>query len=62
MVMIPDPAAYEAIARCGAIALAWEVLRRDPRYRDAYHQLPEPPMRGVAADPQFVARWGMHFP
>ncbi len=58
----PDPAAYAAIVRLGRPALAWEVLRRDPEYRTAYEALEEIPEQGKAADPAFVARWGLHFP
>lgn len=58
----PDSAAYEAIARRGLSALAWEVLRRDPAYRAAYQELPTLPPDGTAAEPEFVARWGLHFP
>lgn len=58
----PDPAAFEAIARRGRSALAWEVLRRDPAYRAAYAALPALPPIGVAADADFAAQWGLHFP
>jgi|GEM_PF-2470736 len=56
-----DPAAYGAIARRGRSALAWEALRRDPAYRADYERLASLPVAGVAADPAFVARWGLHF-
>lgn len=59
---MPDPAVYAAILRRGRTALAWEVLRRDRAYRTAYEQLPARPVAGVAADSEFVARWGLHFP
>ena len=59
--MMPDPAAYEAIARRGRSALAWEVLRRDPHYRAAFAELQMPPASDMAADRVFAARWGMHF-
>lgn len=59
---MPDPAAYEAIVRHGRSALAWEVLRRDPGYRAAYTRLPALPQASVAADADFVAHWGLHFP
>ncbi len=57
----PDPDSYEAIARHGRPALAWEVLRRDPTYQAAVAGLAT--VRGieVAADPAFVADWGLHF-
>lgn len=58
----PDPAAFEAIVRRGRSALAWEVLRRDPAYRAAYAGLPALPPTGVAADADFAAHWGLHFP
>jgi hypothetical protein len=57
-----DPAAFEAILRRGRSALAWEVLRRNPAYRAAYAALPVAPLAGVAADADFVAHWGLHFP
>jgi len=57
-----DPAALEAILRRGRSALAWEVLRRDPAYRAAYAGLPALPPVDVAADADFAARWGLHFP
>lgn len=57
-----DPAAFEAIVRSGRSALAWEVLRRDPAYRAAYAGLPHLPRAGLAADADFVADWGLHFP
>lgn len=58
----PDPAAFEAVIRRGRSALAWEVLRRDPAYRTAYVDLPTLPPASVAADADFVAHWGLHFP
>jgi hypothetical protein len=59
--MMLDPAAYDAIARHGRSALAWEVLRRDPQYRAAFAALQMPPAPGMAADCAFATRWGMHF-
>jgi hypothetical protein len=53
-----DPAAFEAIARRGRAALAWEVLRRDPAYRAAYAALTA---SGRSVDSAFVADWGLHF-
>lgn len=42
-------------------ALAWEILRRDPAYRVACAARLR--SRGItAADPDFVRRWGLHFP
>lgn len=52
----------EAILRRGRSALAWEVLRRDPAYRAAYAGLPALPPVDGAADADFAARWGLHFP
>ncbi|WP_408641146.1 transcriptional regulator domain-containing protein [Flavisphingomonas formosensis] len=57
-----DPDAFGAIARRGRSALAWEVLRRDPAYRAAYARLSTSPALDAAADPAFVADWGLHFP
>jgi hypothetical protein len=41
--------------------LAWEVLRRDPAYRMAFARLPAVPAPRMAAAPDFVANWGLHF-
>jgi hypothetical protein len=57
-----DSDTYSAVLRQGRSALAWEVLRRDPAYRAAYRDLPAIPACGVAAEPEFVCRWGLHFP
>ncbi|RIV80324.1 transcriptional regulator domain-containing protein [Pelagerythrobacter aerophilus] len=57
-----DPAAIAAIERYGRSALAWELLRRDPAYRDAFGRLKALPSPGQAADAVFAARWGLHFP
>lgn len=57
----PDRASYNAIVRRGRSALAWEVLRRDPAYRADYRRIARLAVVGVAADPAFVARWGLHF-
>ncbi|MBC2665711.1 hypothetical protein H7F51_09255 [Novosphingobium flavum] len=58
----PDSGDHEAIVRRGRGALAWEVLRRDPAYRAAYASLPGLPLTGAAADADFAAHWGLHFP
>lgn len=58
----PDPAAYDAILWRGRSALAWEVLRRDPAYRNACAALPGSRCPDMAAGSDFVARWGLHFP
>lgn len=51
----------DAVGRLGRPALAWEVLRRDPAYRLAVRAVAVPE-QGIAADPAFTARWGLHFP
>lgn len=56
-----DRLAFEAVMRRGRTALAWEVLRRQTGYRTAYAELAEQPAAGIAADPAFVTRWGLHF-
>jgi hypothetical protein len=61
MVVRPDPAVRDAVARFGAPALAWEVLRRDPAYRHAMAGLGGG-VASVVAEPGFAARWGLHFP
>lgn len=58
----PDPAVEAAVARFGASALAWEVLRRDPAYSAAFSQMAALPAPGAAVDPAFARRWGLHFP
>ena len=58
----PDLDAFDAIARRGRSALAWEVLRCDPAYHAAYARLSALPAAGVSADPAFTADWGLHFP
>jgi len=57
----PDPEACQAVLRYGRPALAWEILRRDPGYRESYDRLPTLPRPEVAADPDFTLRWGLHF-
>lgn len=57
----PDPASYEAAARLGRAALAWEVLRRDPAYRAAF-RTSQISGAMTPADPAFTAQWGLHFP
>jgi hypothetical protein len=52
---------FKMIARCGPPALAWEVLRRQPDYRDAYKDVAMRTAPGVATDAEFVANWGLHF-
>ena len=56
-----DPAAYEAIVRRGRPALAWEVLRRDPAYREAYDGLDVSSASETAVDAVFATKWGLHF-
>lgn len=54
----PDPDAFEAIAKRGRSALAWEVLRRDPAYRaDQAAAVTS----GLQPSAVFVSRWGLHF-
>ena len=60
--LVPDPDVFKAVARYGRSALAWEVLRRDAAYRDAYSALRASPIAGESADSAFVADWGLHFP
>lgn len=57
----PDRLAFAAVMQRGRAALAWEVLRRQTDYRTAYAELPGQPAAGIAADPAFVTRWGLHF-
>lgn len=56
-----NPDALDAVLRHGRPALAWEVLRRDPGYRAAHARLTVAPRAGIAAEPAFVADWGLHF-
>lgn len=57
-----DAEAKDAVRRLGRSALAWEVLRRDPTYREAFKALSSKPEELIAAAPAFTARWGLHFP
>lgn len=56
-----DPETFAAIIQRGRAALAWEVLRRDPAYREDYARLPAPADGGSAAGLDLAARWGLHF-
>jgi hypothetical protein len=58
---VPDPAAFDAVARHGAPAFAWEVLRRNRAYRTAARTLLKFAQANVSADADFVATWGLHF-
>lgn len=51
-----DPGEYEALARLDLASLAWEFLRRNPRYRTEI----EDAAPGVEAD-AVAARWGLRF-
>jgi hypothetical protein len=54
--------AYAALVRAEPAAIAWEWLRRDPRYRAAVaapHRQPGTVPAVVAAQPA-AARWGLH--
>ena len=42
-------------------ALAWEVLRRDPAYRDDYARLAAAGDENSIPSAEFTARWGLHF-
>ena len=57
-----DPDAQDAVRRLGRSALAWEVLRRDPAYREAFRTLSLKPDGPMVVAPAFAARWGLHFP
>lgn len=59
---LPAPSSYHAIARLGRSALAWEVLRRDPAYCEAYASLSECDVADDHVRAEFVSRWGLHFP
>ncbi|MCG7349864.1 transcriptional regulator domain-containing protein [Sphingomonas sp. ACRSK] len=52
-----DTAAYAAVRSGGQLALAWELLRRDPAYRSDFGAV-----RGDNAAAHFAAVWGLHFP
>jgi hypothetical protein len=57
-----DPVAFEAVARRGHAALAWEVLRRDPAYRAAAGALLTIARSDLVVPHDFVKNWGLHFP
>lgn len=52
-----DAGAYTPIVAGGPLALAWELLRRDPEYRAAAAAV-----RGENAGAGFEATWGLRFP
>lgn len=56
-----DRAAFETVAAHGRPALAWEVLRRDPQYKETFEQVRAQSRPGLAADGDFTTRWGLHF-
>ena len=56
-----DRAALQAVATHGRPALAWEILRRNPRYKKAFEQARGESRPGRAADSVFAAHWGLHF-
>jgi hypothetical protein len=49
--------AYAAVRAGGRLALAWELLRRDPAYRSDFSAV-----RGGDAAAHFAGVWGLHFP
>jgi hypothetical protein len=55
-----DTAAYAPVLAGGPLALAWELLRRDPAYRAGYAALGQASTAATAAS--FAAHWGLHFP
>lgn len=62
MALSPVPDMSEAIVRLGRPALAWEVLRRDPVYREAFAAWSGDNVRFMTTGRAFTARWGLHFP
>lgn len=57
-----DVEAHATVSRLGRPALAWEILRRDPTYRQAYKGLSLKREGSEAVDPFFSTRWGLNFP
>lgn len=57
-----DLEGHATVRRLGRPALAWEVLRRDPAYCEAFRELSLAPERPGVVDTAFSARWGLHFP
>lgn len=51
-----DADAYAAVLAGGRLALAWELLRRDPAYRSNFSAV-----RDDDAAAHFAAAWGLHF-
>ena len=56
-----DRAALQTVAARGRPALAWEILRRDPRYKETFQQVRMQSRPGYSAGSDFAARWGLHF-
>jgi hypothetical protein len=49
-----DAAAYAAVLAGGRLALAWELLRRDPAYRSDTSSVERD-------NGHYAAAWGLHF-
>ena len=62
MPSVPDMTVHDIVARRGHSALAWEVLRRIPTYREAYLRMQAAPSAGDLNAAAFAAHWGLHFP
>ena len=58
---ILDRAALQTVAVHGRPALAWEVLRRDLRYKETFEQVRAQSRPGLAAVSDIATRWGLHF-
>lgn len=58
-----DAAAYHALADVDGAGLAWEWLRRDPGYYEAWHAAGAArAAEGFLLDSgQLAPRWGLHF-
>jgi hypothetical protein len=52
---------YLSILAGGRLALAWELLRRDPDYCGSFAGGHRVQGRVVTAMPEFKAQWGLHF-
>lgn len=57
-----EPTAYTHANSIPAAGFAWEYLRRDGDYRQAYRRLKGHFDKNAAARADFLERWGLRFP
>ena len=53
--------AVEILDRLDRAGFAWEFLRRNPRYRKEYSQIPKEAARAISVAETVGQRWGLSF-